>query len=185
MPSCAPGEKSNNHDMMKRIALLLAGMGIALWLPSCSLVRQSAPEHELTVLPTDEPLAFSMRSETTGRKVPMRPIPTRQAELVQKLNQLNEMETRAHRWSLSSQSPLPAYRYYLVCETIPEKGKEPASMRFYVRRLTRIGGATEYEFDAARYFTRASWRQARARLYGKAEKAVDAQGGSQPLKPLP
>ena len=137
-------------------------------------------------LPEDAEVEFYLDSPLRGQ-ARLEVAPGLRAELTAKLNKLARLENLRLRRRTEGYKRVPTrltpfHTWELRCR-IP--GREAPTKGFLMRGRTWVGGFTENEFNAARYFTAASWQEAweklsipevddTDRLAGYAERTEDA-----------
>lgn len=145
---------------MRRLLSFILIVGCLL---SCQFAARADEWEE--ALPAEAEVEFYLDSPLRGQ-AQLEVAPGQRAELTAKLNELARLENLRLRRHTRGYKAVPTRRtpfhtWELRCR-IP--GQEAPTKGFLMRGRTWIGGFTENEFDAARYFTPASWQAAWEKL---------------------
>lgn len=137
-------------------------------------------------LSADESVEFCLISPLRG-EVRLEVVPELRSELTAKLNELARLENLRLRRHTEGYKRVPTrltpFHTWELCCRVP--GQEEPTKGFLMRGRSWVGGFTENEFNAARYFTADSWKAAwdkltipevddADRLAGYAERTEDA-----------
>lgn len=136
---------------------------ITFWLLSLLFVARAEEWEE--ALPENDAVEFYLVSPLRG-EAQLQVEPGLRAQLVAKLNLLAKLENRRLRRHTLGYMRVPTrltpfHTWELSCR-IP--GRKTPTKSFLMRGRTWVGGFTENEFNAARYFTSASWQAALDKL---------------------
>ena len=105
-------------------------------------------------LPTDKAVEFYLISPLRG-EAKLEAAPELRSELIAKLNLLGKLENRRQRRHTLGYDRVPTrltpFHSWELCCRIP--GRQKPTKGFLMRGRTWVGGFTENEFNAARYFT--------------------------------